>query len=214
MWATSNVNVEIVKNAAIAPHPLVPSAILSVTQQSGIMAGTGVSPLDTANMLSPYQRKQLPAYSFIANGTNAAANGTATYFEDTSGTYTGSITWTAGTQPGGATNHSYRWTRIGKMVNLTISLVYATNALTATQIVVALPSDAPTPLKPAGLTSASNGLYAANAQFQQNATAAPLGNTPRAILRNNSGNNGFEIVVFFSSSTILHTFIHVQYTAE
>jgi hypothetical protein len=377
MWATSNVNVEIVKNAAIAPHPLVPSAILTVTQQSGIMAGTGISPLDTANMLAPYfrrslsandtiktngkvlefnatrltksttlkidtlgitadvtsgtntsdflmstsaltlsqingvstniismqpntgvdissanatttdginvtsnvgsfwyvdsydtigilprtngtsgqvlklqngaqmvwandesgsvdttslsnrintklaisdtsvfQRKQLPAYSFIANGTSAAANGTATYFEDTSGTYTGTITWTAGTQPSGATNHSYRWTRIGKMVNLTISLVYATNALTATQVIVTLPSDAPTPLQPAGLASASNGLYAALVATQQNATAAPLANTGRALLRNNAANNGFEIVAAFSSSTIVNTFIQVQYTAQ
>jgi hypothetical protein len=57
MWATSNVNVEIVKNAAIAPYPLIPSAILTVTQQSGIMSGTGISPLDTANMLAPYLRK-------------------------------------------------------------------------------------------------------------------------------------------------------------
>jgi hypothetical protein len=161
-----------------------------------------------------FQRKQLPAYSFIANGTNAAANGTATYFEDTSGTYTGSITWTAGTQPSGATNHSYRWTRIGKMVTLTISLVYATNALTATQVIVTLPSDAPTPLQPAGLTSASNGLYAALVATQQNATAAPLANTGRALLRNNAANNGFEIVAAFSASTIVNTFIQVQYTAQ
>jgi hypothetical protein len=100
------------------------------------------------------------------------------------------------------------------MVNLTISLVYATNALTATQVIVTLPSDAPTPLKPAGLTSASNGLYAVNVQTQQNATAAALNNTGRAILRNNSGNNGFEIIAGFSSSTIIHTFLQVQYTAE
>jgi hypothetical protein len=265
MWSTSNVNVKIVADPASPPYPSIPSVILTVTQQSGIMAGTGISPLDTANMLSTYlrksdttamlspylresdttamlnpylresdtsslsqrinaklsisdtsvfQRKQLPAYSFIANGTNAAANGTATYFEDTSGTYTGTITWTAGTNPSGATNHSYRWTRIGKMVYLTISLVYATNALTATQVIVTLPSDAPTPLKPAGLTNASNGLYAVNVQTQQNATAAALNNTGRAILRNNSGNNGFEIIAGFSSSTIVHTFFQVQYTAE
>jgi hypothetical protein len=214
MWSTNNTNVEIVAAGPTLPYPSIPSSILTITQQSGIMAGTGVSPLDTANMLSPYQRKQLPSYSFIANGTNAAANGTATYFEDTSGTYTGSITWTAGTQPSGATNHSYRWTRIGKMVTLTISLVYATNALTATQVIVTLPSDAPTPLQPAGLTSASNGLYAAIVATQQSATGAPLANTPRALFRNNAANNGFEIIAGFSASTIVNTFLQVQYTAQ
>jgi hypothetical protein len=168
----------------------------------------------TISDTSTLQPKQLAAYSFQANGTSAAANGTATYFKDTSGTYTGTITWTAGTQPSGATNHSYRWTRIGKMVTLTISLVYATNALTATQVIVTLPSDAPTPLQPAGLTSASNGLYAAIVATQQSATGAPLANTPRALFRNNSSNNGYEIVAAFSASTIVNTFIQVQYIAQ
>jgi hypothetical protein len=43
MWSTSNTNVEIVAAGATAPHPSIPSAILTVTQQSGIMAGTGIS---------------------------------------------------------------------------------------------------------------------------------------------------------------------------
>jgi DNA gyrase inhibitor GyrI len=100
------------------------------------------------------------------------------------------------------------------MVTLTISLVYATNALTATQVIVTLPSDAPTPLQPAGLTSASNGLYAAIVATQQSATGAPLANTPRALFRNNSSNNGYEIIAAFSASTIVNTFIQVQYIAQ
>jgi len=59
MWATSNDNVVIKSAVATAPHPSIPSAILTVTQQSGIMAGTGISPLDTANMLSNYARTNL-----------------------------------------------------------------------------------------------------------------------------------------------------------
>jgi hypothetical protein len=46
MWATSNVNVEIVASVASSPHPATPSAILTVTQQSGIMAGTGMTALN------------------------------------------------------------------------------------------------------------------------------------------------------------------------
>ena len=57
MWATTNDNVVIKASPATSPHPSIPSAILTVTQQSGIMAGTGISPLDTANMLNPYLRK-------------------------------------------------------------------------------------------------------------------------------------------------------------
>ena len=45
MWSTSNNNAVILAAAAAAPHPAVPSAILTVTQQSGIMAGTGITGL-------------------------------------------------------------------------------------------------------------------------------------------------------------------------
>jgi len=47
MWATSNTNVEIVASAAASPHPAIPSAILTVTQQSGIMAGSGITSINS-----------------------------------------------------------------------------------------------------------------------------------------------------------------------
>jgi hypothetical protein len=47
MWATSNTNVEIVAAAATSPHPAIPSSILTVTQQSGIMAGTGITAINS-----------------------------------------------------------------------------------------------------------------------------------------------------------------------
>jgi hypothetical protein len=405
MWATSNVNVEIVKNAAIAPHPLVPSAILTVTQQSGIMAGTGISPLDTASMLAPYlrktdttslslridqrvrysdtasmlspyfrrslsandtiktngrvleinairltkstslkidtlgitadvtsganssdllmsttaltisqingvstnvismqpntgvdissanasttdgfnttagvgafwyvdgydtigilprtngaagqvlklqngaqmvwandesgsvdttslsnrintklnitdtsvfQRKQLPAYSFQANGTSAAANSVATYFKDTSGTYTGTIAWTGTTAPSGATNHSYRWTRIGKCVTLNVNLVYATNGGALTAVVFDLPSDAPTPAEPAGLTGASQNMYPVLV-WNTNASNALVANSARGFLRNNSGNNAYEFVVNMTTSAVNAAYITLNYWTD
>ena len=43
MWSTSNNNAVLLASAAAAPHPAVPSAILTVTQQAGIMAGTGIT---------------------------------------------------------------------------------------------------------------------------------------------------------------------------
>ena len=47
MWSTSNTNVEIVAAGATAPYPSIPSAILTVTQQSGIMAGTGITAINS-----------------------------------------------------------------------------------------------------------------------------------------------------------------------
>ena len=237
MWATSNDNVVIKASPATSPHPSIPSAILTVTQQSGIMAGTGISPLDTANMLLPYlrkidttylsnridlklstadtsvfQRKSLSAYSIMANNTSATANATAQYFKDTSGTYTGTITWN-GTAPTSGT-FSYRWTRIGKMVILNISLVYANAGLGNTQVVVTLPADAPTPTKPAGLTSASNMLYPAvsnvNITNQSTLTSATI----RSMMRSNSGNNGFEFLVNFVSNNVINTFITCTYFTD
>jgi len=62
MWSTADTHVRLLYEAAQSSpfaHPIIPSTILTVTQQSGIMAGTGISPLDTANMLSNYARTNL-----------------------------------------------------------------------------------------------------------------------------------------------------------
>jgi hypothetical protein len=47
MWSTSNVNVEIVAASAATPHPAIPSAIVTITQQAGIMAGTGITAINS-----------------------------------------------------------------------------------------------------------------------------------------------------------------------
>ena len=287
MWSTPDTHVRLLSEVAqTSPfiHPQIPSLILTVTQQSGIMAGTGISPLDTANMLLPYlrkidtaslsnrinlklnatdtaslsnrinlklnisdtaslsnrinlklnisdtsamlskylrktdtatlsnrinlklniadtsnlQSKSISAYTILANNTASTANAQAIFFKDTSGTYTGTPAW--GTSaPTGATTHSYRWTRIGNMVTLTISLVYATaSAASNTTLVIPLPSDAPTPAKPSGLNSASAFLYPAYCNGGNTLTNAQI-TSYRGGIRNNSGNNGFEISLTFSA---------------
>jgi hypothetical protein len=240
MWATSNDNVVIKATPATSPHPSIPSAILTVTQQSGIMAGTGISPLDTANMLSNYartnlvntklnisdtasmlssystringklniadtsalQRKSIAAYSFSANNTSATANATAQYFKDTSGTYTGTITWSS-SAPTGATNHTYRWVRIGNMVTLNISLVYGTTSSANTSVIVTLPTDCPTPAKPTGLTAASNYLYPAICNGASTLSTSTV-QTYRGGLRSNAANNGFEIIMSFVGTAFIY----------
>jgi hypothetical protein len=47
MWSTSNTNVEIVAAGPTAPHPAIPSSILTVTQQAGILAGTGITAINS-----------------------------------------------------------------------------------------------------------------------------------------------------------------------
>jgi len=268
MWATSNTNVEIVAAAATAPHPAIPSAILTVTQQSGIMAGTGIQAADTTAMLIPYmkkndstiyyskyrsdtsrtniysgintklaksdtstisaridlklnisdtsnmlskylrktdtatlsnrinlklniadtstmlnpylrksdtstlstridsklaitdtsvfQRKSLASYTFQANNTTATANATAQVFKDTSGTYTGTPTWSGGTAPTTLTNAVFSYTQIGKVVTLRITMIYTNQGSSNTRIAIPLMATMPTPAAPSGYTSTSD----------------------------------------------------------
>jgi hypothetical protein len=225
MWSTSNDNVVIKAAPATSPHPSIPSSILTVTQQSGIMAGTGISPLDTANMLLPYlrkidttslsnridlklstadtsvfQRKSIPAYSILANNTSAAANATNIYFKDTSGTYTGTPAWN-GTAPTTLTA-TYRWTRIGKRVDINIVLVYTTAGSANSTLTLPLPSDAPTPVEPSGATANSNFLYPAYGMM--NTTLTTLTNAAfRGGIRKNSGGTGYEFHVNFTGTPII-----------
>jgi hypothetical protein len=315
MWAVDNINVKIISASASSPHPSTASAILTVTQQSGIMAGTGISPLDTANMLIPYLRKidtlslsnrinlklnisdtstmlskylrktdtatlsnridlklniadtatmlskylrktdtatlssridlrvkytdsasmltnyartnlvntklnisdtstlqpkSISAYTILANKTSATANVTAQAFRDTSGVYDGTITWTGTTAPSGATNHTYRLTQVGKCVTINISLLYATNGSVISKLTATLPSNAPTPVQPTGLTSALQNIYVANAQYitSTNTTANAI---LRTTLRNNTANNGFEFLIEGVSNTVAQVNIICQY---
>jgi hypothetical protein len=207
MWSTNNDNVVIKASPATSPHPSIPSAILTVTQQSGIMAGTGISPLDTANMLLPYlrkadttllQQKSLPAYSIVGNGTFQQANAQSIFFKDTSGVYSGTITWN-GTAPTIA-SHTYRWTRIGKMVTLNISLVYSLAGSANSTLNVVLPSDCPTPVEPTGLTANSSFMYNAVVKVFSSFTALTA-LTERSAFRKNSAGNGYEINVALGTGT-------------
>lgn len=160
------------------------------------------------------QQKSLPANSIVGNATYQTANAQSIYFKDTSGTYSGTITWTGTTAPSGTTNHSYRWTRIGSVVTLNISIVYQTAGSGLTAVVVPIPSDAPTPIEPSGLTAASNPIYASTITTFQTLTGGILGNAPRSFMRNNSGNNGFEILGNFTGSAVIGAVINVQYNAQ
>lgn len=153
------------------------------------------------------------ANTMLANNTGGGANMTAqAFFDPGSQTYVGTITWSApASQPSGATNHSYRWTRIGNMVTLNISLVYATaSSGTQTNVTTTLPTDCPAPLEPPGLTAASSYMYPAFCNGGV-LTSTSSTQTYRGGLRNNAANNGYEIIMSFSGTNLIYYNVTVTY---
>jgi hypothetical protein len=158
------------------------------------------------------QSKSISSYTILANNTTASANAQALPFKDTSGTYTGSIAWN-GTAPTSG-NLTYRWTRIGKMVTINISLVYANAGSANSTLTVALPSDAPTPSKPAGLTSALNNLYPIVGSVNITNQSTLTNSGTRGFLRNNTANNGFEFNLGYTATTAVNAFITCTYYTD
>jgi len=158
-----------------------------------------------------FQRKSLSANTIMANNTSATANATAQQFRDTSGVYSGTITWTGTTAPSGATTHTYRLTQVGKCVTLHIALVYASNGAALTAVTLTLPSGAPTPVQPTGLTSASSNMYPVNGQLASSANNSILSAASRGFLRNNAVGNAFDILLNFGSIAPGQLGVTVQY---
>ena len=224
MWSTSNDNVVIKASPATSPHPSIPSAILTVTQQSGIMAGTGISPLDTANMLLPYlrkidtsnfQRKSLSANTIMANNTNTTANATAQIFKQFGNqTYSDSITITGASNPSGAINHSFRWSQIGNLVTLHITLTYATTG-SLSQVAIEIPDGLPIPILPTGLT-ANNDIICYGSGYMVTNTTAVSGVFSKVFLRQNTGlTNDYEVVINQAANNSYRIFnATIQYFAQ
>jgi len=331
MWSTPDTHVrllsEVTQTSPFA-HPNIPSVILTVTQQSGIMAGTGIQAADTTAMLIPYmkkndstiyyskyrsdtsrtniysgintklaksdtstisaridlklnisdtsnmlskylrktdtatlsnrinlklniadtstmlnpylrksdtstlstridsklaitdtsafQRKSLASYTFMANNTTATANGTAQTFKDSGlKVYNGTITFTP-VAPSGATNNTYRWSQIGKLVTVRINLLYATaSGATLSQLVASLPSDCPAPEIPTGFSGASTTICPAFGYLFTSSTASPTTLAATiGFLRSNSGNNGYEIVLIRGGGSVSAALITLTYFAQ
>jgi len=158
---------------------------------------------------SAFQRKNIAAYSFKANNTNAAANVTDQAFRDTAGTYSSTITWTGTTAPSGTANHSFRFTRIGKQVTANIHLNYGTAGSTLTAVQMALPASFPTPAEPTGLGAASDMLYPAVGYLNTGNTVPS--STPRAALRVNPADNGWELYIVGGAGNYKTAWISVTY---
>lgn len=154
------------------------------------------------------QQKSLPANSIVGNATYQTANAQSIYFKDTSGTYTGTITWN-GTAPTSGT-FTYRWVRLGNKVDLNITLVYTAAGTSNSTLLLTLPSDAPTPVPPTGLTA--NSVYVYPVLAKVNAGSTTLTNAgERAAMRKNSGGTGFEINVNFTAQSAAIAYIQTTY---
>jgi len=158
------------------------------------------------------QPKSIPSYSILANNTSATANATAQFFKDTSGTYTGTITWNGVAPTSG--NFSYRWTRIGKMVTINIALAYTVAGSANSTLIVTLPTDAPTPTKPAGLTSALSLIYPCYGTVNGPAATTLSTSAFRGSLRNNTANNGFEFFIGYTNTTPINANFTCSYFTD
>ena len=173
---------------------------------------------DTATMLTPYSRKFAAAYTINANNTNAAASeSTQTFRDSAQKAYTGSISWTGTTAPSGATNHSYRWFQVGKLVTLRITLIYATAGAALTSVLCSLPSDCPTPEIPTGSTANSSYLYIGSGTLSTAVTAGGISGTINggiSELRINSGGTGYEILISRFAAGYATARATIQYFAQ
>lgn len=128
---------------------------------------------------------------------------------DTSGTYSSTITWTGTTAPSGTANHSFRFTRVGKQVTANIHLNYGTAGTLLTAVQMSLPASFPTPAEPAGLGAASEMLYPAYGYLNTGNTVPS--STPRAALRVNPADNGWELYIVGGAGNYKAAWISVTY---
>ena len=110
----------------------------------------------------------------VSNGANwiTNVNSNAAFIEYPETNYTGTITWTATTNPSGTTNLKYRASQSGKSVTVRISGVYSVSGTMVSSISVQLPTALPTPETISGFTGGGDLVCIVQGTIIQN-TASP-----------------------------------------
>lgn len=126
------------------------------------------------------------------------------------GVFTGGITWTGTTAPSGTTSHSYNWQKVGNLVTLNVTLFYQNTGTALTSVVMDFMNNFPTPVKPDGLTNASEVLYNGSGDLRQTATSS-VNLLASCLLRSNSANNGFQLIITQASISAKIAKITIQY---
>jgi ribosomal protein L35AE/L33A len=163
----------------------------------------------TISNLDLKQDKSLSAYTLIANNTNATANGGNQAFKSLAQqAYTGTIVVTATTSPSGATNHSYSFTQVGKLVTLRINLDWATTGNTVSSIACELPSDCPTPELPTAVSATGDVIVYGTGTLSAN--RAIVGAMGIMALRIKSS-GVYEVVVTRTGASFNKAYYSIQY---
>jgi len=163
----------------------------------------------TISNLDLKQDKSLSAYTLIANNTNATANGGNQAFKSLAQqSYTGTIVVTATTSPSGATNHSYSFNQVGKLVTLRINLDWATTGNTVSAIACELPSDCPTPELPTAVSATGDVIVYGTGTLSAN--RAIVGAMGIMALRIKSS-GVYEVVVTRTGASFNKAYYSIQY---
>jgi hypothetical protein len=164
---------------------------------------------------STLQPKSISSYSILANNTSGTANATAQIFKQFGNqTYSDSITITGASNPSGAINHSFRWSQIGNLVTLHITLTYATVG-SLSQVAIEIPDGLPAPILPTGLT-ANNDIICYGSGFMVTNTTGVASVFSKVFLRQNTGLvNDYEIVINQTTNASYRIFnATIQYFAQ
>jgi hypothetical protein len=156
---------------------------------------------------------ELGAFTFRANNTAATTQAQNLPFKNfTNQTYNGTIVWTGGTAPSGATQHTYFLSQVGNLVNLTINLSYATaGGATLTTVTCELPSTAPTPALPASVSAVGDILNYGNGMLSV-AKTLPTTTAPFCALRiKSTAPNVYEVAVTRVAAAYRYAYITIQY---
>jgi hypothetical protein len=129
-----------------------------------------------------------------------------------SDTLTATVTWTAGTQPSGTTDHRISVRRIGNMVVFMITLDYATAGATMTSLTISNLNQLPNPATNTNFAAASMYIQPLQGRVMTTSKSANALNIS-PMWRVNAANNGFEIVTAptFTSGAYRFAIIHGIY---
>lgn len=108
--------------------------------------------------------------------------------------YTGTDTYTAGTQPSGTVNKRQFYTKVGNMVTWQIMIAWQNSSATCTNATLTFPTEFPTPAIPTGFTGASVRIWQCFSTKLLNTTSGTLVNATQYMISRNAANNGFEIM--------------------
>jgi len=172
----------------------------SDTSRTNIYSGINIklAKSDTSTLSSRIDLKldkSMSSYTFQANNTTATANATAQVFKDTTGTYTGTPTWSGGTAPTTLTNAVFSYTQIGKMVTLRITMIYTNQGATNTRVQIPLMTNMPAPNVPSGYSSTADIFGYGYGYFGNVSTSIVAGTTGAAISYIRGTATGSEIVI-------------------